>query len=236
MRFYRHIQTYVESLNLSGNFGVNGSTVLHQVNNTARVSPFVIVPGNTLDEAWVKHNSGTGIEDGGDGVTLVVSRYKRLVRVSKESLHVTPRSLLDLSADFFVSGFLCKFACKINNRNINGGNTEGHSGKLSLQGGDNLGYGMAAPVEEGMMFPEAARPPRQSLRELESTTAWVAVMARTVVIKASSIPKASLMALTIGASPLVVQEAQEMKSSDPSYSSWLTPITMVWESSLAGAE
>merc|ERR1712087_562596 len=149
MRFYRHIQTYVESLNLSGNFGVNGSTVLHQANNTARVSPFVIVPGNTLDEAWVKHNSSTGIEDGGDGVTLVVSRYKRLVRVSKESLHVTLRSLLDLSADFFVSGFLGKFACKINNRNIDGGNTEGHSSKLSLQGGDNLGYGLGSSSGRG---------------------------------------------------------------------------------------
>merc|ERR1719163_1491218 len=28
-----------------------------------------------------------------------------------------------------------------------------------------------------MMLPEAARPPRQSLRDEESTTAWVAVMA-----------------------------------------------------------
>merc|ERR1712161_105213 len=36
---------------------------------------------------------------------------------------------------------------------------------------------LAAPVDEGMMLPEAARPPRQSLREEESTTAWVAVMA-----------------------------------------------------------
>lgn len=46
----------------------------------------------------------------------------------------------------------------------------------------------------------------------------------------------SWMALTMGASPLVVQEAHEMKSSDPSYSLALTPMTMVWESSLAGAE
>ncbi len=41
---------------------------------------------------------------------------------------------------------------------------------------------LAAPVEDGIMLPEAARPPRQSLREEESTTAWVAVMAWTVVM------------------------------------------------------
>merc|ERR1719373_519411 len=81
---------------------------------------------------------------------------------------------------------------------------------------------LAAPVEEGMMLPEAARPPRQSLREEESTTAWVS--------------NSSWMAFTMGARPLVVQDAQEMKFSEPSYSSWLTPMTMVWESSLAGAE
>merc|ERR1719159_2365427 len=75
---------------------------------------------------------------------------------------------------------------------------------------------LAAPVEEGMMLPEAARPPRQSLREEESTTAWVEVMAWTVVMRASSMPKASLMHLTMGARPLVVHEAHDMKSSEPS--------------------
>jgi hypothetical protein len=40
----------------------------------------------------------------------------------------------------------------------------------------------------------------------------------------------------MGARPLVVQEAQDTKFSDPSYSSVFTPMTMVWESSLAGAE
>merc|ERR1712127_908885 len=35
---------------------------------------------------------------------------------------------------------------------------------------------LAAPVELGMMLPEAARPPRQSLRLEESTTAWVGVI------------------------------------------------------------
>merc|ERR1719296_389522 len=100
-----------------------------------------------------------------------------------------------------------------------------------VEDGMTLVTAFAAPVEDGMMFPDAARPPRQSFLDEESTTACVVVIACTVVIRASSMVKASLIALTIGARPLVVQEAQETKFSDPSYSSWLTPMTIVWESS-----
>merc|ERR1719324_243130 len=95
---------------------------------------------------------------------------------------------------------------------------------------------LAAPVDDGMMFAAAARPPRQSFFEAPATTFWVAVMAWTVVMRASSMPNSSLMALTAGARPLVVHEAHETASQAVSYESWLTPITMVGESSLAGAE
>merc|ERR1719502_1025047 len=95
---------------------------------------------------------------------------------------------------------------------------------------------LAAPVDEGMMLPEAQRPPRQSLFDEASTTFCVAVMAWTVVISASSMPYASLMAFTIGARPLVVHEAHETAFQAGSYSFWLTPMTTVGESSLAGAE
>ena len=64
----------------------------------------------------------------------------------------------------------------------------------------------------GEMQPDtaaAARPPRQSFFEAPSTTFWVAVMAWTVVMRASSMPNASLMALTAGARPLVVHEAHD---------------------------
>merc|ERR1712127_1000351 len=62
---------------------------------------------------------------------------------------------------------------------------------------------LAAPVDDGMMLPEAARPPHQSLRDEESTTAWV------VVMRPSSMPNLSLMHLTRGARPLVVHEAHD---------------------------
>merc|ERR1719265_16609 len=73
-----------------------------------------------------------------------------------------------------------------------------------------LATALAAPVEDGMMFAEAARPARQSLPFMElSTTAWEAVAAWTVVINPCLMPNFSLMTFTRGARPLVVQDAHE---------------------------
>merc|ERR1719450_2532 len=90
-----------------------------------------------------------------------------------------------------------------------------------------LATALAAPVEEGMMLPDAARPPRQSFFDDPSTVGCEAVMAWTVVIKPLLMPKASLTAFTIGASPFVVHDAQLTAVMLESYVSWLTPITTV---------
>merc|ERR1719181_282161 len=97
---------------------------------------------------------------------------------------------------------------------------------------------VAAPVEDGMILAEAARPARQSLPFIGlSTTAWEAVAAWTVVIRPCLMPNFSLMTFTIGARPLVVHEAQETTFISVLYSSVLTPTTMVGVSaSFAGAE
>merc|ERR1719221_804215 len=98
---------------------------------------------------------------------------------------------------------------------------------------------LAAPVEDGMMLAEAARPARQSAPFMElSTTTCEAVAAWTVVIKPCLMPNFSLMVFTIGARPLVVHDAHETTGIVAvSYSSVLTPTTMVGVSaSLAGAE
>merc|ERR1719327_1931962 len=101
------------------------------------------------------------------------------------------------------------------------------------------GTALAAPVDEGMMLAEAARPARQSAPFMEpSTVSCEAVAAWTVVIRPCLMPNFSLIVLTSGARPLVVHEAQETTFIDAeSYSSWLTPTTRVGVSaSLAGAE
>merc|ERR1719510_2505362 len=74
--------------------------------------------------------------------------------------------------------------------------------------GITLPTALAAPVEEGMMFWEAQRPPRQSLppREGPSTVSWVAVIACTVVISPSARPNFSCTTFVSGARQLVVQD------------------------------
>merc|ERR1719453_2054973 len=102
-----------------------------------------------------------------------------------------------------------------------------------------LATALAAPVEEGMMLAEAARPARQSAPFMEpSTVSCEAVAAWTVVMRPCLMPNLSLIVLTIGARPFVVHEAHETTAMEGgSYSSTLTPTTMVGVSlSLAGAE
>merc|ERR1712087_661622 len=127
---------------LSGDLGVDGGNVLHQVDNTSRVTVFVIVPGDKLDKVGVEHDTGIGIKDGRAEVTLEISGDKRLVRGSQESLLASLRASLDVGADLFVGGGLLKLAGKIDNRDINGRDTESHTGDLSDEVGDDLGDGL----------------------------------------------------------------------------------------------
>merc|ERR1719258_52400 len=101
-----------------------------------------------------------------------------------------------------------------------------------------LATALAAPVDDGMMFADAARPARQSAPFIEpSTVSCDAVAACTVVMRPCLMPNFSLMTFTIGARPLVVHEAQEITFISVLYSSVLTPTTMVGVSaSFAGAE
>merc|ERR1712168_1421899 len=80
--------------------------------------------------------------------------------------------------------------------------------------GITLPTAFAAPVEAGMMFAEAHRPARQSFPPLLglSTDNWLAVIAWTVVIRPSTIPKLSWTTFAIGARQLVVHEAFDSTS------------------------
>merc|ERR1740127_147317 len=71
-----------------------------------------------------------------------------------------------------------------------------------------LATALAAPVDEGMMLAEAARPARQSAPFMEpSTVSCEAVAAWTVVMRPCLMPNLSLITFTIGARPFVVQDA-----------------------------
>merc|ERR1719476_551258 len=98
---------------------------------------------------------------------------------------------------------------------------------LPFTEGRTLPTALAAPVDDGMMFCEAQRPPRQSLppRDGPSTVSCVAVMACTVVMRPSTMPNFSCTTLVSGARQFVVQEALETTVSEVLYSRWFTPTT-----------
>ena len=97
---------------------------------------------------------------------------------------------------------------------------------------------LAAPVDEGIIFPEAALPALQSFPPLHgpSQVIWVEVIEWQVVISPSTIPHLSWMILARGARQLVVQEAFERILILGLYCLWLTPITNIGVESLGGAE
>merc|ERR1719182_1355299 len=77
-----------------------------------------------------------------------------------------------------------------------------------------LATALAAPVEDGMMLADAARPARQSPFIEPSTVSCEAVAACTVVMRPCLMPNFSLIVFTSGARPLVVHEAQETTAID----------------------
>src|SRR4051812_4439979 len=95
---------------------------------------------------------------------------------------------------------------------------------------------LAAPVEVGIMDRPAARARRRSLWG-RSRIFWSFVYEWIVVIWPFLMPHVSFSTLATGARQLVVQDALDtMWCLAASYFSWLTPITMVMSSPLAGAE
>ncbi|KAH3676692.1 hypothetical protein OGATHE_001181 [Ogataea polymorpha] len=114
---------------LSGNLG----NVLKQVNNSGRVAVLIVIPGNELDEGWGQQDTGLGVEDRGSGVGHEVGRNDCLVGVSKDSSQWALSSLLHGGANVLVGGWLLEVDGQVNNRNIGGWDSHGHTSELTGQ-------------------------------------------------------------------------------------------------------
>lgn len=58
---------------------------MDQVQNTAGVTPLVIVPGDQLDEVVVEGDTSLGVEDGGSGVAVHVGGDNVVLSVSEDA-------------------------------------------------------------------------------------------------------------------------------------------------------
>lgn len=57
-----------------------------QIDNSVGVAPFIIVPGDQLDEVRVEWDTGLGIEDRASGVSNEVLADNFFISVSQDSL------------------------------------------------------------------------------------------------------------------------------------------------------
>lgn len=121
-----------------------------QVNNTAGVTPLVVVPGDQLDEVGVQSNTGLGIEDGGAGVTVQVTGDNLVLGVAKDALELAGLGggLHDL-LDLVVADGLLSAAGQVNNGDVGGGHTHGHAGKLAVEGRNDLSDGLGGTSAAG---------------------------------------------------------------------------------------
>ena len=117
---------------------VNLGNVGKEVEDTARVTPLVVVPADNLDEVVVERDTSLGIEDGGVGVTVQVGRDNIVLSVGKNALERTVGSLLDGSLDIVVAGTLLETSSQVDNGDVGSGDAHGHTSELTVELRDDL--------------------------------------------------------------------------------------------------
>ena len=65
---------------------INLCNVCEKVEDTAGVTPLVVVPGNQLDEVLVEGDASLGIEDGGVGIAVQVGGDDIILSVGRGCL------------------------------------------------------------------------------------------------------------------------------------------------------
>lgn len=113
--------------------GIDLGNVGQEVEDTAGVTPLVVVPGDQLDEVVVERDTGLGIEDGGVCVAVKIGGDNIVLSVGQNALEVTLRGLLDDLLDLVVRSTLLKADSKIDNGNVGGRDTHGHASELAVE-------------------------------------------------------------------------------------------------------
>src|SRR6478752_6679312 len=113
--------------------GIDLGNVGQEVEDTAGVTPLVVVPGDQLDEVVVERDTGLGIEDGGVGVAVEIGGDNIVLSVGQNALEVTLSGLLDDLLDLVVRSTLLEADGKIDNGNVGGRDTHGHASELAVE-------------------------------------------------------------------------------------------------------
>ena len=171
------------------------------------------MPRNEVDNVRAHLDPSARVKDGRRIVADEIGRHDLVLRVLDDALLGTFSGSRDGGFDLFVARGFLDAHNKVDDGYVQCGHTEcevailGSKGKnkqtkdvsFPLSEGMTLPTALAAPVEEGVMLLLTLHPPRQSLCNGSSRVFRVAVVAWTVVIRPSMIPKLSCIILAIGA-------------------------------------
>jgi len=115
----------------------------NEIEDTARVTPLVIVPRDELDELVIQGDTRLSIEDGGVVVSVQVGRDNLVLGVTENALKWSLGSRLDGGLDGLVGGWVLQADSKIDNGDVLGWDTESHSGELAVKLWDDLSDGLS---------------------------------------------------------------------------------------------
>ena len=122
----------------SGEVSVLLGHVVGEVDHSVGVSPLVVVPGDDLDESWRESDSGVSVEDGGEWAGGEVLGDDGILSVAKDSLELTLGSLLDSLLDGVVGSVGSESDGEVDDGDVGGWHSEGHTGELAVELWDNL--------------------------------------------------------------------------------------------------
>jgi len=114
------------------------SDVDQQINDTGTISPFIIVPSNKLDKVIIQADPSRSIENRRSGIPNKVGRDDGILGILHDALQGALRSVLDRLLDVGVRGRLLKSDSQVDDRDVGGGDSEGHAGEFTVEGRDDF--------------------------------------------------------------------------------------------------
>ena len=129
-----------------------------QIDETVRVSPFIVVPRNDLVEMFIQTNAGRRIDNGTALVMTKVLRHEGQIGVAQNALHGTFRSLFQGGIHLFKGGWFVNADRQVDHGHIGGGDTDRHARQFAIQfrqdlahrlggtgrGGNHIGHGRSS--------------------------------------------------------------------------------------------